>query len=202
MASSSLEPDRLAIPRSYVTHPLTTELLGDCTVLLPGDWQDDAGLVLLVTPILEEPPLVRIQSRCTYGEVFGSAHCDCRAQLHAACQQLKNEGGLLFYLEQEGRGAGSMAKARAYSAHADRLIDSFSFYEEVGLAADLRDYTLVASVLTALSLPRIRLLTNNPSKLSALREAGIAVEHVPLRVSYPPLAEPYIQAKRARGHLL
>src|SRR5438105_1259191 len=113
---------------ALIEHALTTQLLGDVTVLVPDEWTAQEGFILRVGPLSNEP-LVRIQSRCAYGDVFGSIHCDCRGQLDASAALLRAHGGLLVYLEQEGRGAGISAKAAAYRAAERDLVDTFTHYE-------------------------------------------------------------------------
>jgi 3,4-dihydroxy 2-butanone 4-phosphate synthase/GTP cyclohydrolase II len=113
-----------------------------------------------------------------------------------------SEAAMLFYLEQEGRGAGLSVKARAYEAEANRGVDSFTFYEELGLISDLRTYVFVVRVLRGLGVHRIRLLTNNPAKCDALVLEGIDVIRVPLIIETGVHAKPYMDAKRKRGHLL
>jgi GTP cyclohydrolase II len=108
----------------------------------------------------------------------------------------------VFYLEQEGRGAGLRRKAEAYAAAADSSIDTFSYYEREGIDIDPRDYSMVADVLGNLGITHVRLLTNNPGKVEALERVGIWVERIPLQVSTHPAAGAYMNAKRERGHLL
>lgn len=107
-----------------------------------------------------------------------------------------------MYLEQEGRGAGVVAKAAAYRAAERDLIDTFTHYESTGLPPDLRSYDHAADALLAMGIANIRLLTNNPNKLDGLRSRGLKVERVPLIVDVDVAAEPYLAAKRWRGHLL
>ncbi|MDP9404790.1 MAG: GTP cyclohydrolase [Actinomycetota bacterium] len=184
-----------------IEHYLDTELLGDVTVLVPEDWTLNLGFILRCDPLVEVP-LVRIQSRCAYGEVFGSRHCDCGAQLRRAASMIREGGGLVVYLEQEGRGAGVAAKAAAYRANERELIDTFSHYESTGLPPDLRSYDHAADALLAMGVRSVRLLTNNPNKVEGLRARGLDVERLQLIVDTDPAAEPYLAAKRNRGHLL
>jgi 3,4-dihydroxy 2-butanone 4-phosphate synthase/GTP cyclohydrolase II len=185
-----------------ICHHLRTDLLGDCIAVVPVAWKD-SGFALLREGD-GTPPLVRIQSRCTYGDVFGSHHCDCQGQLREACRliTLDSAGGIVFYLEQEGRGAGLTTKARAYRAAAATGIDSFRFYEESGVPVDSRDYQMIASLLKRLNVPEVRLLTNNLDKCTALEAQGLRVHRHALVTPAPSLAQAYIDAKRNRGHLL
>lgn len=189
------------LPSGVIEHTLHTSLLGEAVVLVPDHWPAEYGFILRVGR-LDRTPLVRIQSRCAYGEVFGSVHCDCGAQLHESASRIRAEGGLLVYLEQEGRGAGISAKAAAYQAAERDLVDTFTHYESSGRPADLRSYAETAAALIELGASSVRLLTNNPDKVKALRAAGIDVTRLPLVVPIDPRADPYIVAKRQRGHLL
>jgi GTP cyclohydrolase II len=147
--------------------------------------------------------LVRVHSRCLYGDVFGSQECDCAGQLHQAMDLMRNESaGVLIYLDQEGRGAGLFAKARAYRMREERGLDSFRSYEHYGLRPDVRSYGIAADLLEHVGLTRVRLLTNNPEKVAGLEARGIAVERCPLIVKVSDRALPYMEAKRQRGHQL
>ncbi|MFE3445018.1 GTP cyclohydrolase II [Nocardia sp. NPDC059180] len=147
--------------------------------------------------------LVRVHSRCLYGEALGSQDCDCGPELAKALDAIQNEGaGVLIYLEQEGRGCGLVAKAHGYRESERSGADTFTSYERLGLPADARTYTHAATSLLELGLTRVRLLTNNPDKVAALRDAAIEVTAVPLATT--PLSDraaQYLEAKRQRrGH--
>lgn|GEM_PF-5804634 len=148
--------------------------------------------------------LVRIHSRCLYGESLRSDDCDCGPELDKALNMIQAEGaGVLIYLEQEGRGAGLVAKARGYRHSEQSGADTFASYEALGYPADARTYTLATEhlrrLLHELDVPRIRLLTNNPEKAHAVREAGITVSVQPLGTTVlSPRANDYLEAKRRR----
>ena len=147
--------------------------------------------------------LVRIHSQCLTGDVFHSLRCDCRSQLELALDQIvKEKRGLLIYEHQEGRGIGLLNKLRAYELH-DGGLDTIEANVELGFSPDLRDYRLPAAILHYFGVKAVRLLSNNPDKMRALKNAGIeVVERAPLVV--PPLetmAE-YLRTKREKmGHL-
>jgi GTP cyclohydrolase II len=146
--------------------------------------------------------LVRLHSRCLYGEVMGSHQCDCRTQLHTSLTMMQDEGaGVLVYLDQEGRGAGLLAKAIAYRLHETDGVDTFTAYEQRGYPIDMRSYDLAARMLQRLGLRSVRLLTNNPDKVAGLKNCGIEVERLPLVCDVAPEAMSYIESKRSRGHL-
>jgi len=148
-------------------------------------------------------PLVRIHSQCLTGDVFHSLRCDCRAQLELALDQIAHEGrGLLIYENQEGRGIGLMNKLRAYELQ-DQGLDTVEANEKLGFEADLRDYALTAAIIRWFGADKVRLLSNNPDKISALEKAGVhVVERAPIVV--PPLETTieYLRTKKEKlGHL-
>jgi GTP cyclohydrolase II len=150
------------------------------------------------------PTLVRIHSQCITGEALGSLRCDCAAQLNLALSLISEEGsGVLIYEQQEGRGIGLMAKLRAYQLQ-DEGLDTVQANERLGLKPDYRDYRLPAEILKFLGIRQVRLISNNPDKISAVEEAGIrVVERVPCEVAGGAFAERYLQTKRVKcGHLL
>jgi GTP cyclohydrolase II len=162
-----------------------------------ADGREHFALVFGDLTALAEP-LVRVHSECVTGDVFGSARCDCGAQLDAAIERIAREGGVVVYLRQEGRGIGLRAKAAAYALQ-DKGLDTFSANEALGLPADARDYRVAAAMLTALGVTRIHLLTANPDKVKSLREAGIALASVtPLELPATDWNRRYLHDKRRR----
>jgi GTP cyclohydrolase II len=149
-------------------------------------------------------PLVRVHSQCLTGDVLTSLRCDCRAQLELALRQIgKARSGVLLYLPQEGRGIGLMNKLRAYELQ-DRGMDTVEANEQLGFAADARDYRFSAAALRSLGVRRIRLLSNNPDKVRQLERFGVrVVERVPCEPRIPRHTRSYLRAKKAKlGHLL
>ena len=149
------------------------------------------------------PLLVRIHSQCLTGDVFHSLRCDCRSQLELALDQIvAEERGLLIYEHQEGRGIGLLNKLRAYELQ-DEGRDTVEANEDLGFAADLRDYALPAAILNYFKVREVRLLSNNPAKVEAVEKVGVkVVERAPIIV--PPIAttEEYLKTKREKmGHL-
>jgi GTP cyclohydrolase II len=171
--------------------------------LSEGERRREEAVALVMGDIHTEPPLVRIHSQCLTGDVFGSLRCDCRQQLELALQMISESGsGILIYEEQEGRGIGLMAKLQAYQLQ-DQGLDTVQANEKLGFKADCRDYNMPVEILHALKVSSVRLLSNNPDKVSALEKGGITVaERVPCEVEPTPYAEKYLETKREKmGHL-
>jgi GTP cyclohydrolase II len=160
-------------------------------------------VALVMGDIHSTPPLVRIHSQCLTGDVFGSLRCDCRLQLELALSKIAEAGaGILLYEEQEGRGIGLMAKLKAYELQ-DRGLDTVEANEQLGFAADCREYELPAEALKLLGVKQVRLMTNNPDKVAALEAAGISVvERVSAEVAPQESFERYLRTKQKKmGHI-
>jgi len=148
--------------------------------------------------------LVRVHSECLTGDVFHSLRCDCGEQLESALSMIEREGrGVLLYLSQEGRGIGLLNKLRAYRLQ-EQGLDTVDANLRLGLPADLRDYGIGAQILVDLGLTSIRILTNNPKKISGLAGYGLSVsDQIPIQHAPNPHNEAYLRAKRERlGHTL
>ncbi|MCX7987519.1 MAG: bifunctional 3,4-dihydroxy-2-butanone-4-phosphate synthase/GTP cyclohydrolase II [Bacteroidales bacterium] len=160
--------------------------------IIKGQWTPD------------EPVMVRVHSSCVTGDIFGSLRCDCGDQLHRALQMIEKEGkGALVYLSQEGRGIGLFNKMRAYKLQ-EKGLDTVEANLQLGFEADERDYGIGASILRALGLGKLRLITNNPKKRIALEGYGLQiVENIPIIVEPNPHNELYLRTKVEKmGHFL
>ncbi|RIX32548.1 GTP cyclohydrolase II [Sphingomonas edaphi] len=160
-------------------------------------------VALVVGAFDGKPPLVRLHSECLTGDVFGSLKCDCGPQLKEALRIIGAEGGgVLLYLRQEGRGIGLANKLRAYALQ-DRGLDTVDANRRLGFADDERGYGMAAAILRALGIDQVRLLTNNPNKLTGLGDHGIeVVERVAHHMPVNPHNADYIATKQDRsGHL-
>ena len=180
--------------------------LGDSefAVFRGGVAQRDQVAILIGQPDLSAPVPVRVHSSCLTGDLFGSLKCDCGDQLRHGLAKLRElGGGVLLYLDQEGRGTGIATKMRAYGYQHDGL-DTIDADAQLGFGADERRYGSAVAMLRGLGIARVRLLTNNPSKAERLRAAGIeVVERIPVTGTITAENEGYLRTKAARaGHAL
>jgi len=172
--------------------------------LLPGGGCEEAVALRMGDIATGEPPLVRIHSQCLTGDVFHSLRCDCRAQLEIALESIAAEGrGLLIYENQEGRGIGLLNKLRAYELQ-DHGADTIEANQQLGFDPDLRSYGLPGAILRFFGVQSVRLLSNNPEKVRAVEDAGVAVtERVPCIADAVDTRQAYLRTKKEKmGHLL
>ena len=168
----------------------------------------DAGIehlaILVGRPEDADAPLVRIHSECFTGDLLDSLRCDCGQQLRGAIARMAEDGaGVLLYLAQEGRGIGLVNKLRAYAMQ-DRGLDTLDANRALGWGADERNFMVAATMLDSLGITRIRLLTNNPDKLSALAACGVQIDGRESH-SFAPngVNDHYLATKAERfGHML
>ena len=150
------------------------------------------------------PTLVRVHSECLTGDVLGSLRCDCGGQIAAALCRIEQEGsGVVLYMRQEGRGIGLANKLRAYALQ-DSGLDTVEANHKLGFKADLRDYGIGAQILVDLGVRKMRLMTNNPTKIVGLEGYGLeVVERVPLELDACEYNADYMRTKKEKmGHLL
>ncbi|EKD89860.1 MAG: GTP cyclohydrolase II [uncultured bacterium] len=161
-------------------------------------------VVLLKGENFKNPVLTRIHSSCLTGDVFSSLKCDCRDQLAASLTKIgKSKNGLLIYLNQEGRGIGLINKIKAYALQ-EKGYDTVAANEQLGFAADTRNYNIAAQILKDLNIDHILLLTNNPDKVTQLKQSGITVvKAIPLEITPNNKNRSYLKTKKDRlGHKL
>lgn len=147
----------------------------------------------------QESPLVRMHSECLTGDVFHSSRCDCGEQLEETIHKMDEEGGIILYLRQEGRGIGLYNKLDAYKLQSDGMT-TYEANNHLGFDDDLRDFGDAAEMLKALSLTKIRLITNNPKKIDDIQSHGIELEQViGTKAHLKDGNENYLKAKVAHG---
>lgn len=149
------------------------------------------------------PVLIRMHSSCCFGDVFHGLSCDCRAQLETSVKRIVQEGsGIIFYLNQEGRGVGLSAKIEAISLEQRNNIDTVEAFSQLHYPLDQRKYDAVSKLLLELQINSVRLLTNNPSKISALESKGILVTREPLVTAATKYSAKYLRTKiQKMGHI-
>jgi 3,4-dihydroxy 2-butanone 4-phosphate synthase/GTP cyclohydrolase II len=151
---------------------------------------------------ISQPVLARVHSECLTGDTFGSLYCDCGEQLKKSLELIEREGGVCIYLRQEGRGIGLFEKIKAYQLQREGY-DTVEANVMLGHAPDERTYGMAEQALRDLTISSIRLLTNNPDKVSELKKYGInVVERVPLVIPATAHNQAYLQTKKDKLHQL
>ncbi len=182
-------------------------LWGDFRAVIFTSEVDQADYVAVVSGDLDgaQPPLVRVHSGCVTGDILGSLKCDCGWQLHSALERIADEppGIVLYIASHEGRGIGLVNKIRAYHLQ-EHGLDTVEANEALGFPADRRDYGVGAQVLADLGVSKMRLMSNNPAKFTAMEAYGLeVVERVPLEAPKNGYYEHYLCTKRDKmGHMI
>jgi 3,4-dihydroxy 2-butanone 4-phosphate synthase/GTP cyclohydrolase II len=184
---------------------LPTEFGGDFRLIVYENEVDSHNHVALVKGEIhpDEPILVRVHSECLTGDVFGSQRCDCGNQLEKAMHMVEEAGkGVILYMQQEGRGIGLLNKIKAYALQ-DQGCDTVEANLRLGFKPDLRDYGLGAQMLADLGVKKMRLMTNNPTKIVGLEGYGLeVVEQVPIVIEPCATNLRYMKTKKEKmGHL-
>ncbi len=171
------------------TGMFTLHQFGEHVALVKGD-------------VNREEVLVRVHSSCFTSEVLGSLRCDCRKQLQLALEMIEKEGGVLIYLQQEGRGIGLGNKLKAYKLQ-DQGLDTIEANHKLGFETDLREYSIVKEMFDSLGVKSIKLITNNPEKLEKVSSYVKIVGRVPVVIEENEHNSFYLQTKKDKmGHLL
>ncbi|MGP9789201.1 GTP cyclohydrolase II [Roseinatronobacter sp. NSM] len=184
--------------------PMACSAAGSVQVFRPDNAGAEHYAITVGSVAPAQPVLTRLHSACFTGDVLGSLKCDCGPQLQAALAAMAQAGGgVLVYLNQEGRGIGLANKMRAYALQ-DGGLDTVQANHQLGFEDDERDFRLGAAVLSSMGIGRVRLLTNNPAKMHSLAGHGIeVVERVPLQVGQTPQNAHYLATKALKsGHIL
>ena len=177
---------------------------GDFSVIAFEDEKKGEEHLLLYIGELTNDSLLRIHSQCLTGDTLYSLKCDCGSQLAMALEKIASEGqGMVMYMAQEGRGIGLVNKMRAYELQ-DQGMDTVEANKALGFAADERDYSYCKEILSSLNISSVRLMTNNPRKISGLEDAGIKVtERVAVHVDPNKHNENYLKIKAEKlGHMI
>lgn len=191
---------RAPVPLEGADGAIATEFV----VFRGGQGMRDQVAILVADPDLSQPVTVRLHSACLTGDLFGSLKCDCGDQLRSTVRWMAgNGGGVLLYLDQEGRGNGIANKMRAYRLQAEGF-DTYDADEALGFEKDQRHFEFAAQMLKQLGVRSVRLMTNNPLKIAAMREAGLDVAEARRVLGRPSTHNvPYLESKRDRaGHLI
>jgi 3,4-dihydroxy 2-butanone 4-phosphate synthase/GTP cyclohydrolase II len=179
---------------------------GEFTVIAYRSQTDPAEHLALVMGDVatDDPVLVRVHSQCLTGDVFHSLRCDCGEQVEMAMKRIAEEGrGVVLYMRQEGRGIGIHNKIKAYALQ-DKGLDTVEANLSLGFKADQRDYGVGAQILADLGIHNMRLMTNNPKKMSGLESYGLKItEQLPITTKPNPHNRRYLKTKQKKmGHLL
>lgn len=168
------------------------------------DENDKEHLILSMGQLsIDEPVLVRVHSECLTGDALFSLRCDCGAQLQSAMHKIALAGrGAIFYLRQEGRGIGLINKIRAYHLQ-DKGADTVEANEQLGFGADMRDYSMLQAMFDYMGIKSVKLMTNNPRKINAIKSLGVSVsERLPHETGRNPHNTHYLETKAGKlGHL-
>jgi 3,4-dihydroxy 2-butanone 4-phosphate synthase/GTP cyclohydrolase II len=179
---------------------------GDFKVIAYKSTTDpDEHLAMIMGDVnTDKPVLVRVHSQCLTGDVFHSMRCDCGEQIEIAMKRIADEGrGVVLYMRQEGRGIGIHNKIKAYALQ-DKGMDTVEANLSLGFKADQRDYGIGAQILADLGVRNMRLMTNNPKKMSGLESYGLKItEQLPITTKPNPLNRRYLETKQQKlGHIL
>ncbi len=162
--------------------------------------QGEKEHLVIYTKKLEAVPIVRVHSECLTGDAIGSLKCDCRDQLEFALTLASQTNGMVIYLRQEGRNIGLVNKINAYALQ-DKGFNTVEANHQLGFAADERTYEMVTFILKHFGISQIKLLTNNPNKVSSISDIEI-IERIPIIMESNKYNEDYLEVKKNQmGHL-
>jgi 3,4-dihydroxy 2-butanone 4-phosphate synthase/GTP cyclohydrolase II len=179
---------------------------GNFTMIAYANRQDDAMphfAFVHASFLPASGPIVRIHSECFTGDVLGSKRCDCGEQLDRAMSMAADQGGVVIYLRQEGRGIGIINKMKTYHLQ-DQGLDTIAANIHLGFEADERTYEMAVAILHDLKITKLHLMTNNPGKVEALKNAGVQILGVIPIITQPTEDNKnYLEAKqKISGHWL
>lgn len=167
-----------------------------------NDWMPHLAMISKNTD-LKKTVNIRIHSECITGDLFHSKRCDCGKQLDAAMKYIHENGGVLLYLRQEGRNIGIINKLKAYNLQ-DKGLNTAEANIELGFPADARDFKIAVEILEDLGIQSVNLLTNNPEKISFIKDSSIKLIHrIPLEINPEKENLEYLKTKKDFfGHFL
>ncbi|QYN51157.1 MULTISPECIES: GTP cyclohydrolase II [Apibacter] len=167
-----------------------------------NDWMPHLAMISKNTD-LKKTVNIRIHSECITGDLFHSKRCDCGKQLDAAMKYIHENGGVLLYLRQEGRNIGIINKLKAYNLQ-DKGLNTAEANIELGFPADARDFKIAVEILEDLGIQSVNLLTNNPEKISFIKDSSIKLVHrIPLEINPEKENLEYLKTKKDFfGHFL
>lgn len=197
-----LAKENLIIDETSAVLPL--ENYGEFNItVIKESLNHEEHVILTKEKITADPVLVRIHSSCCTGDIFGSRRCDCKQQLDYSLQCIAKEGGILIYLDQEGRGIGIFNKIKSYALQ-EQGLDTIEANQQLGFPPDSRQYYIAANYLRNKNISHIRLLTNNPSKINGLKKYGIAnIIQQPIPVFCNEYNRKYLHTKKDKlNHLI
>ena len=192
----------MSIIKLEATSTLPTKF-GEFVIKVFVDSSKKEHVVLIKGEINSTKPVnVRLHSKCFTGDTLTSLRCDCREQLEFSMNYTNKNGGVILYLDQEGRGIGLSNKLKAYSLQ-DSGLDTVEANEKLGFGADLRDYKIASQILNLLGINKINLITNNPEKVKDLESHGIKIlGRIPVNIKPNKYNKKYLDTKRSKmGHL-
>ena len=191
--------------REVAEAKLPIDPYGEFTIKVLASEYDDVEHIALIKGEIDpdKPTLVRVHSECITGDTFGSTRCDCGWQLRSALKKIGEEGGVLLYMQQEGRGIGLANKIKAYALQ-DQGMDTVEANQHLGFNADHREYSVGSQILLSLGIRKMRLLTNNPRKIHSIQGFGLEiVSREPIEALANKDNLRYLTTKRDKlGHLL
>jgi len=191
-----VKTETINLPTQFGTFLLTTYIVN------LKDQPNMRYIIVFQTQKMPEIPTIRIHSTCLFGETFHSMFCDCGEQFIKSLKLIARKQGILFYLDQEGRGHGLINKILEYRFQ-EKGSDTIEASQKLNLPIDSRKYTMVAQILELMGVNKVRLITNNPQKIADLEKEGIkVVERIVIKSTVNKYNYKYLKVKKEKLHHL